>query len=36
MSDSSIADKKLAWQELVRLRDATREAIAPHTGEPLL
>ena len=36
MSDSSIGEKKLAWQELVRLRDATREAIAPHTGEPLL
>jgi len=36
MSDSSVSDKKLAWQELVRLRDATREAIAPHTGEPLL
>jgi 1-acyl-sn-glycerol-3-phosphate acyltransferase len=24
------------WQELVRLRDASREAIAKHTGEPLL
>jgi len=36
MSDSSVANKKLAWQEFVRLRDATREAIAPHTGEPLL
>ncbi|MFY9528380.1 MAG: AMP-binding protein [Candidatus Acidiferrales bacterium] len=24
------------WQEMVRLRDATREIIAQHTGEPLL
>ncbi len=24
------------WQELVRLRDASREAIAKHSGEPLL
>jgi len=24
------------WQEVIRLRDATREAIAPHTGEPIL
>jgi fatty-acyl-CoA synthase len=36
VSDSSIADKKLVWQELVQLRDATREAIARHSGEPLL
>jgi fatty-acyl-CoA synthase len=34
--DPSLDEKSLAWQELVRLRDATREAIAPHTGEPLL
>jgi len=25
-----------AWHELIRLRDTTREAIARHTGEPLL
>ena len=25
-----------AWQELIRLRDATRDAIVPHTGEPIL
>jgi 1-acyl-sn-glycerol-3-phosphate acyltransferase len=36
ISDPSSDEKSLAWQELVRLRDATREAIAPHTGEPLL
>jgi hypothetical protein len=24
------------WHELIRLRDATRDAIARHTGEPLL
>jgi 1-acyl-sn-glycerol-3-phosphate acyltransferase len=36
MGDSSVADKKQAWQELVRLRDSTREAIARHTAEPLL
>ncbi len=35
-NDPSLDEKSLAWQELVRLRDATREAIAPHTGEPLL
>ena len=36
ISDPSLDEKSLVWQELVRLRDATREAIAPHTGEPLL
>ncbi len=36
MSESSIAAKKLAWQELVRLRDSARETISRHTGEPLL
>jgi 1-acyl-sn-glycerol-3-phosphate acyltransferase len=30
------ANKAAAWHELIRLRDTTREAIAPHTGEPLL
>jgi len=29
-------DKTLAWQELIRLRDTTRDAIARYTGEPLL
>jgi 1-acyl-sn-glycerol-3-phosphate acyltransferase len=24
------------WHELIRLRDATRDAIVPHSGEPLL
>jgi 1-acyl-sn-glycerol-3-phosphate acyltransferase len=24
------------WQEVIRLRDATRDAVAPHTGESLL
>jgi hypothetical protein len=24
------------WHELIRLRDATREAIVQHAGEPLL
>ncbi|HEY6384278.1 MAG TPA: AMP-binding protein, partial [Candidatus Acidoferrum sp.] len=36
VSDPSIGEKKLAWQELVRLRDTTREAVARHSGEPLL
>jgi 1-acyl-sn-glycerol-3-phosphate acyltransferase len=36
ISDPSLDEKSLVWQELVRLRDATREAIAPHTGELLL
>jgi 1-acyl-sn-glycerol-3-phosphate acyltransferase len=29
-------DSRENWQEMVRLRDQTRAAIAPHTGEPLL
>jgi fatty-acyl-CoA synthase len=28
--------KENGWQEIVRLRDATRDVIARHTGEPLL
>jgi fatty-acyl-CoA synthase len=31
-SQSADAD----WQEVIRLRDATRDAIARHTGEPVL
>ncbi len=30
------ANEALAWHELIRLRDTTREEIARHTGEPLL
>jgi fatty-acyl-CoA synthase len=30
------AKEALAWHELIRLRDTTREAIARHSGEPLL
>jgi fatty-acyl-CoA synthase len=30
------APKENGWQEIVRLRDATRDVIARHTGEPLL
>ncbi|HEY2544845.1 MAG TPA: 1-acylglycerol-3-phosphate O-acyltransferase, partial [Candidatus Acidoferrum sp.] len=35
-TDTARADESSAWQELIRLRDTTREAIACHTGEPLL
>lgn len=35
-SDASLDEKSAAWQELIRLRDATREAIARHSGEPIL
>ncbi len=35
-NEGAETDKTLAWQELIRLRDTTREAIARHTGEPLL
>ena len=35
-SDASLDEKSAAWQELIRLRDATREAIGRHTGEPIL
>jgi fatty-acyl-CoA synthase len=35
-NEGAETDKTLAWQELIRLRDTTREAIALHTGEPLL
>src|SRR5277367_337790 len=35
-ADAPRADESSAWQELIRLRDTTREAIARHTGEPLL
>jgi 1-acyl-sn-glycerol-3-phosphate acyltransferase len=30
------AKEALAWHELIRLRDTTRETIARHSGEPLL
>jgi len=35
-SDAAKAEESSAWHELIRLRDATREAIARYTGEPLL
>jgi 1-acyl-sn-glycerol-3-phosphate acyltransferase len=35
-TDTARTDESSAWQELIRLRDTTREAIARHTGEPLL
>jgi fatty-acyl-CoA synthase len=35
-SGAAEANEALAWHELIRLRDTTREAIARHTGEPLL
>ncbi len=34
--DEARANKAAAWHELIHLRDTTREAIARHTGEPLL
>jgi fatty-acyl-CoA synthase len=33
---ASSVDESSDWHELVRLRDLTREAIAAHSGEPLL
>jgi 1-acyl-sn-glycerol-3-phosphate acyltransferase len=35
-SDAANAEESSAWHELIRLRDTTREAIARHSGEPLL
>jgi fatty-acyl-CoA synthase len=35
-NDVARAGDKLAWHELIRLRDTTREAIARYSGEPLL
>ncbi|HYL65041.1 MAG TPA: 1-acylglycerol-3-phosphate O-acyltransferase [Candidatus Methylomirabilis sp.] len=35
-SDSANSGETSAWHELIRLRDASREAIARHSGEPLL
>jgi 1-acyl-sn-glycerol-3-phosphate acyltransferase len=35
-SGAAEANEALAWHELIRLRDTAREAIARHTGEPLL
>jgi fatty-acyl-CoA synthase len=34
--DRTAANETSAWHELIRLRDTTREAIARHTGEPIL
>ena len=34
--ENSSASQTSRWQELVRLRDATREAVARHSGEPLM
>ena len=35
-SDAANAEEPSAWHELIRLRDTAREAIARHSGEPLL
>ncbi len=35
-ADPDDSPETSGWHEIVRLRDATRAAIAPHTGEPLL
>jgi fatty-acyl-CoA synthase len=35
-SGAAEANEALAWHELIRLRDTTREEIARHSGEPLL
>lgn len=35
-SDSANGGEPSAWHELIRLRDTAREAIARHSGEPLL
>lgn len=34
--DAQNSSDSVTWHELIRLRDLTRETIAPHTGEPLL
>lgn len=36
MTNAEKADSAAAWQELIRLRDVTREAIARYSGEPLV
>ena len=35
-ANTSNSDDSAGWHELIRLRDATRDAIARHSGEPLL
>jgi 1-acyl-sn-glycerol-3-phosphate acyltransferase len=35
-SAAANAEETSAWHELIRLRDTAREAIARHSGEPLL
>ncbi len=35
-ANTSNSDDSAGWHELIRLRDATREAIVRHSGEPLL
>jgi 1-acyl-sn-glycerol-3-phosphate acyltransferase len=35
-ANTSNSDDSSGWHELIRLRDATRDAIARHSGEPLL
>jgi fatty-acyl-CoA synthase len=35
-TDATKSEESAAWHELIRLRDTTREAIARHSGEPLL
>ena len=35
-TDTEETSESLAWHELIRLRDTTREAIARYSGEPLL
>ena len=36
VGDAAEASEGSGWHELIRLRDATREAIVRHSGEPLL
>jgi hypothetical protein len=33
---ASASEEGSGWHELIRLRDATRDTIVPHSGEPLL
>jgi fatty-acyl-CoA synthase len=35
-SNAGESEQGSGWHELIRLRDATRDAIVPHSGEPLL
>jgi 1-acyl-sn-glycerol-3-phosphate acyltransferase len=36
VDEAARANKAAVWHDLIRLRDTTREAIARHSGEPLL